>query len=37
MTYGSDTRPLLADVGLTFKRAEMQVVGWMCGVSMKDR
>ena len=27
MTYGSETRPLLADV----------VLKWMCGVSMKDR
>ena len=24
MTYGSETRPLLADVGLTFERAEMR-------------
>ena len=33
MTYGSETRPLLVDVWLTFERAEMQ----MCGISMKDR
>ena len=37
MTYGSDTRPLLADVGLKFDRAEMQMIRWMCGISMKDR
>ena len=24
MTYGSETRPLLVDVGLKFERAEMQ-------------
>ena len=35
MTYGSETRPLLVDVGLTFERAEMQMIIWMCGVSMK--
>ena len=28
--------PLLADVGLNFERAEMQMIRWMCGVSMKD-
>ena len=37
MTYGSETRPLPADVGLKFERAEMQMIRWMCGVSMKDR
>ena len=37
MTYGSETRPLLADVGLKFERAEMQMIRWMCGVSLKDR
>ena len=26
MTYGSETRPLLVDVGLTFERAEMQMI-----------
>ena len=36
MTYGSETRPLLADVGLKFERAEMQMIRLMCGVSMKD-
>ena len=35
MTYGNETRPLLADVGLKFEREEM--IRWMCGVSMKDR
>ena len=37
MTYGSETRPLLVDVGLKFERAEMQMIGWMCGISMNDR
>ena len=37
MTYGIETRPLLVDVGLKFERAEMQMIKWMCGVSMKDR
>ena len=36
MTYGSETRPLLVDVGLKFERAEMQMIIWMYGVSMKD-
>ena len=37
MTYGSETRPLLVDVGLKSERAEMQLIRWMCGISMKDR
>ena len=37
MTYGSETKPLLADAGLKFERAEMQMIKWMSGVSMKDR
>ena len=37
MTSGSETRPLLVDVGLKFERADMQMIRWMCGVSMKDR
>ena len=36
MTYGGETRPLLVDVGLKFGGAEMQMVGWMCGISLKD-
>ena len=35
MTYGSETRPLLVDVGLKFERAE--IIRWMGGISMKDR
>ena len=31
MIYGSKTRLLLADVGLKFERAEMQMIRWMCG------
>ena len=34
MTYGRRTRHLLADVGLKFERAEMQMD---VGVSMTDR
>ena len=34
MTYGSETRPLLADVGLKFEIARDYMD--MCGVSMKD-
>ena len=37
MTYGSETRPLLVNVGLKFESAEMQMIRWMCGISMKDR
>ena len=37
MIYGSETRPLLVDVGLKFERAEMQMIRWMCGISLKDR
>ena len=37
MTYGSETRPLLVDVGLKFEKAEMQMFRWMCGISLKDK
>ena len=37
MIYGSVTRSLLAHVGLKFGRAEMQIIRWMCDVSMKYR
>ena len=37
MTYGSETRPSQAHVSLKFKREDMQMIRWMCGVSMKDR
>ena len=37
MTYRSETRPLLVDVGLKFERAEMQIIRWMCDISLKDR
>ena len=37
MIYGSETRPLLADVVLKFEREEMQIIRRMYGVSMKDR
>ena len=35
MTYVSETIRLLADVGLQFERAEMQMIRWMCGVSIE--
>ena len=37
MTYGSETRSLLVDVELRIERTEMQMIRWMCGISMKDR
>ena len=37
MTYGSETWPLLVDVALKLENAEMQMIRWMCGISMKDR
>ena len=37
MNYGSKTRPLLVDVGLKYERAEMQMIRWMCVISMKER
>ena len=37
MVYGTETMPLLADVGLKFEITEMQVIRWMCGISMKDK
>ena len=37
MTYGSETRPLLANVELKFERVEMQMIRCMCDVSMTDR
>ena len=37
MTCGRETRPLLVDVGLKFERAEMQMIRWLCVVSMKYR
>ena len=36
MTYGSETRPLLVDVGFKFERAE-KMIRWMCGISLKDK
>ena len=37
MTYGSETMLLLVDAGLKFEKAEMQMIRWMCGISLKDR
>ena len=37
MTYRSENRPMLVDVGLKFERPEMQMIRWMCGISLKDR
>ena len=35
--YGSETRPLLADVWVKFEGAPMTMIRWICVVSMKDR
>ena len=32
MIYGSETWPLVVDVGLKFERVEMQMLKLMCGV-----
>ena len=37
MTYRGETRPLLIDVRLKFERAELQMIKWICGISLKDR
>ena len=37
MTYGGENMPLLVDDRLKFERVEMQMIRWMCSVSMKDR
>ena len=37
MTYASETRPLIVDVGLKFERSEIQMIRWMCGISLKDK
>ena len=37
MIYGTATKHLLADVVLQFEREEMHMIGWMCGVSLKDK
>ena len=37
ITYEIENRLLLVDFGLKFERAEMQMIIWMCGVSMRDR
>ena len=37
MIYGCETRTLLVNVGLKLERAEMQMIRWMFGISMKDR
>ena len=37
MPVVSETMPLLVDVGLKFEREEMQMIRWMCRISMKDR
>ena len=29
LTYGSETGPLLVDVGLKFEREELQMIRWM--------
>ena len=33
----SESFEVLVDVGLKFERAEMQMIRWICGISIKDR
>ena len=37
LIYGSEARPLLADVWLKFEGASMKMIRWKCVVSMKAR
>ena len=37
MTYASEIRPSLVYGVLKFERAEVQMIRWMCGISLKDR
>ena len=37
LIYGSEARPMLADVWLKFEGAAMTMIRWKCVVSMKDR
>ena len=37
MPVVSEPAGFMADVGLKFERADMQMIRWVCGVSMKDR
>ena len=37
ITYGSETRPLLVDVGLKFERSEMQMDVWYLIERQKDK
>ena len=37
LIYGSEARPLLADVWLKFEGAAITIIRWKCVVSMKDR
>ena len=37
MIYGSETMPLPVDLGLKFERTEMQMIKWMCGISMRQK
>ena len=34
MIHATEIRSLLADTGLKFKRAEMKMIRWMCGITM---
>jgi len=36
MVYGSETWPMTAEQERRFERAEMRMVRWMCGVSLRD-
>ena len=37
MLHGSETWPVRKENVVALQRAEMRMVGWMCGVKLKDR
>jgi len=37
MLHGSETWPVRKENVVALRRAEMRMVGWMCGVKLKDR
>ena len=37
INYGSETTPFLDDVGLKFEIVEIQMIRWICSISLNDR
>ena len=37
MVWSEHSASWFVDAGLKFERAEMQMIRWMCGISLKDR